>query len=259
MSAGHSIPAALASVRARVSEAFRKYSSDSIDSGPAAAAREEVRVIAVSKTKPAEMVLCAYESGQRHFGENYVQELVEKAQHPLLAGLAHIRWHFIGHLQRNKCNALTAVAPLWAVETVDSLRLASALDTSWGRRGYGRKLRVFVQVNTSGERSKHGCSRAEAPALVRHIRENCRALEFTGLMAIGKDSHDYSTGPNPDFQCLVATQEEVCRELQLNPTQVELSMGMSADFEQAIIAGSTNVRVGSTIFGPRPPKAETPS
>ncbi len=250
---GHSIPAALASVRARVSEAVKKYSIDFPDCGATAPASQEPRVVAISKAKPAEMVLSAYELGQRHFGENYVHELVEKSQHPLLSGLEDIRWHFVGHLQRNKCNSLTAVAHLWAVETVDSQRLAMALDNSWRKRRCDRKLRVFVQVNTSGEESKHGCSQAEAPSLVRYIRENCSTLEFTGLMTIGQNGHDYSRGPNPDFERLLEAQREVCREVELSSREGELSMGMSADFEQAILAGSTNVRVGSTIFGARTP------
>lgn len=252
-SSDHSIPAALAAVRARVRMAS---SRESVDSNTAALLGQEPRLVAISKTKSAEMILCAYENGQRHFGENYVQELTEKALHPLLSGLGDIHWHFVGHLQRNKCNSLTSVHNLWAVETVDSQRLAVALDSSWKRRGYKHRLKVFVQVNTSGEESKYGCSQAEASALVRHIRENCGSLEFTGLMTIGRTGHDYSRGANPDFECLLQVRREVCRDLGLRANEVELSMGMSADYEQAIQAGSTNIRVGSSIFGARPSKGK---
>lgn len=213
------------------------------------------RLVAVSKTKPVEMIYHAYQQGQRHFGENYVQELVEKSQHPLLVNLEDICWHFIGHLQRNKCNSLVACPHLWAVETVDSERLANTLDASWARRtGDDTKLRVFVQVNTSTEDSKHGSSSSEVGGLIKHILSQCVHLKFMGLMTIGRMGHDYSTGPNPDFQCLLETRRRVCSELSLSVDEVELSMGMSADFEQAIAAGSTNVRVGSVIFGVREQK-----
>ena len=214
------------------------------------------RLIAVTKTKPVEMVLHAYHNGQRHFGENYVQELVEKSHHPLLVNLKDIKWHFIGHLQRNKCNNVISCPNLWAVETVDSERLANILDASWGRKysATGQKLRVFVQVNTSGETAKHGSSSDEINTLVKCIIEQYTNLEFVGLMTIGKIGHDYSTGPNPDFDHLVDTRRKLCQDLSLDMNTVELSMGMSSDFEQAIDAGSTNVRIGSVIFGAREPK-----
>ena len=246
---GLDIPGALQSVRERATEAYKK---STIPNHPFP------RLVAVSKTKPAELVLEAYHSGQRHFGENYVQELVEKANHALLVGLEDIRWHFIGHLQRNKCNNLTAVPHLWCVETVDSERLASSLDTSWKKRGGAEsakeKLKVFVQVNTSSEDSKHGCPPPKTSEIVRHVLDKCDSLEFRGIMTIGRIGHDYSSGANPDFVCLVEARESVCREVGLRPDQVELSMGMSADFEQAILNGSTNIRVGSTIFGAREKK-----
>lgn len=236
------ISGALQSVRERATEAHKK---STIPGHPFP------RLVAVSKTKPAELILEAYHNGQRHFGENYVQELVEKSNHSLLVGLDDIRWHFIGHLQRNKCNSLTAVPHLWCVETVDSERLASTLDASWKKRESKDKLKVFVQVNTSSEDSKHGCPPAKTSEIVRHILEKCASVEFRGIMTIGKIGHDYSSGANPDFVCLLEMRERVCREVGLRVDQVELSMGMSADFEQAILAGSTNIRVGSTIFGAR--------
>ena len=233
----HSIPDLLSFVRVRISEAHGRTHRD-----------HEPRLVAVSKTKPVEMILCAYENGQRHFGENYIQELVEKSQHPLLTDL-DIHWHFVGHLQRNKCNSLASVSKLCVVETVDSERLATTLDASWKRKGRNRKLKLFVQVNTSREESKHGCQVFKVPALVKHILGTCTRLEFRGLMTIGQSGHDYSLGPNPDFECLVETRREVCRQLGLSIDSVELSMGMSGDFEEAILAGSTSVRVGTAIFG----------
>ena len=213
----------------------------------------EPRLVAVSKTKPAEVVRWAYESGQRHFGENYVKELVEKANDPSLASL-DIRWHFIGHLQRNKCNSLVSTPGLWMVETVDSDRLATALDSSWRKKQTEQRLRIYLQVNTSGEEAKSGCQPQDIPRSVEHVRNNCPGLEFRGLMTIGRMGHDYATGPNSDFEVLARTREDLCSQLGLQPRTVELSMGMSADFTQAVAAGSSNVRVGSSIFGARAPK-----
>lgn len=212
----------------------------------------EPRLVAVSKTKPPELVQWAYESGQRHFGENYVQELLDKAQNPALASL-DIHWHFIGHIQRNKCNNLTSIPGLWIVETVDSDRLATALDSSWKKKQSNHRLKIYLQVNTSSEESKSGCQPADISHLVRHVQDNCTSLEFCGLMTIGRIGHNYDSGPNPDFEILVKTREKLCSQLGLDIGSVELSMGMSADYEHAVTAGSSNVRVGSVIFGVRAP------
>ena len=241
-----SISNALETVRATLQTAYR--------GSPWHERQPEPRLVAVSKTKPAEVVRWAYESGQRHFGENYVQELVEKAKDPSLSALSDIRWHFIGHLQRNKCNNLFSAPGLWMVETVDSERLATALDTSWRKKEPEQRLKIYLQVNTSGEESKSGCQPQHIPQLVEHVRDNCPGLEFCGLMTIGRMGHDYSTRPNPDFEALARTRESLCSQLGLEQQCVELSMGMSSDFTQAVAAGSSNVRVGSNIFGARAPK-----
>ncbi len=216
-------------------------------------ASHPVRLVAVSKKKPPQDILEAYKQGQCHFGENYVQELVDKASSSLLVYLPNIRWHFIGHLQRNKCNNVLSIPHIWCVETVDSDRLATALDASWGKKQTdpSQKLHVFVQVNTSGEASKSGCDPDTTAEIVHHVLENCFNLEFKGLMTIGRFGHDYTIGSNPDFEALVATRRQICQSLSMSEEDCELSMGMSADYEEAIKAGSTNVRVGSTIFGAR--------
>ncbi|CAD6211966.1 GSCOCG00003924001-RA-CDS [Cotesia congregata] len=213
------------------------------------------RLVAVSKTKPPNLVIDAYDAGQQHFGENYVNELIEKAGHPDILK-RNIRWHFIGHLQRNKVNKVLAVPNLWVVETVDSNKLATALDIAWPkfRRSDDSKLNIMVQVNTSKEEEKSGCEPAEASSLVKHVLENCKNLNFLGIMTIGAYGYDPASGPNPDFLSLRQCREEICKELSLDKEQVELSMGMSTDFEHAIELGSTNVRVGSLLFGERPPK-----
>ena len=211
------------------------------------------RLVAVSKTKPAEMVKVAYDDGIRHFGENYVQELIDKSNHPLLCQLHDIHWHFVGHLQSNKANSLVSNVPhLWMIETIDSNKIATNLNTSWSKLDKPHKLKVLVQVNTSREESKHGCPPEGVLDLTRHILNSCPYLEFNGLMTIGHIalSHDYTSGPNPDFVLMKQLQLRLIQELGLE-SPIELSMGMSSDYEEAIKAGSTNVRIGSTIFGAR--------
>ncbi|KAK7245890.1 hypothetical protein RIF29_40744 [Crotalaria pallida] len=211
---------------------------------------QQVRVVAVSKTKPVSAIREVYDSGHRCFGENYVQELVEKA--PQLPD--DIEWHFIGNLQSNKVKPLLSSVPNLAyVESVDDEKIANHLDRAVAN--IGRKpLKVFVQVNTSGETSKFGVEPTLCVDLVKHIK-NCTNLEFCGLMTIGM--LDYSSTPE-NFKLLSSCRSEVCKALDISEEQCELSMGMSADFEQAIEMGSTNVRVGSTIFGAREyPKKQT--
>lgn len=111
------------------------------------------RLVAVSKTKPPNLIIDAYESGQQHFGENYVNELVDKANHPDIK-IKDIKWHFIGHLQRNKVNKVLAVPNLYMVETVDTEKLASTIDSAWQKykKHDDSQLKIMVQVNTSGEK-----------------------------------------------------------------------------------------------------------
>lgn len=111
-------------------------------------------MVAVSKLKPVELIVDAYKAGQRHFGENYINELLEKGNDPIiLETCTNIHWHFIGHLQRNKVNKLLSVPNLYIIETIDSEKLASAVNTSWinYRKDENLKLKVMVQVNTSKE------------------------------------------------------------------------------------------------------------
>lgn len=229
-----SIAAALADVRARIAALTAELGR----------ARPPL-LVAVSKTKPAELLREAYDAGQRTFGENYVQELVDKA--PELP--ADCAWHFIGHLQSNKARVLCAVPNLARVESVDSEKIANALDKACAARA--QPLSVLVQVNSSGEDSKYGIEPARAAALVRHVRERCPHLRCDGLMTIG--ALDYS--PSPEcLRRMLACRAAVASELGLDEASLELSMGMSADYESAIRLGSTSVRVGSTIFGARAQK-----
>lgn len=205
---------------------------------------DQVKVVAVSKTKPVSVLREVYDAGHRCFGENYVQEIVEKA--PQLP--EDIEWHFIGNLQSNKVKALLSAVPnLAMVESVDDEKIANHLDRAVGILGKN-PLKVLVQVNTSGEISKFGVEPSGCVELAKHVCLNCPNLEFCGLMTIGM--LDYTSTPE-NFKALANCRTEVCRTLGIKEEQCELSMGMSADFEQAIEMGSSIVRIGSTIFGAR--------
>ncbi|XP_047475064.1 pyridoxal phosphate homeostasis protein-like [Penaeus chinensis] len=237
---------ALLSVIERVNVATKARSPE------IAALCKQPRLVAVSKTKPKEMIIEAYSAGQRHFGENYVQELVEKGHdEEIIEKCPEIKWHMIGHLQSNKVNKVIGIPNLECVETVDTAKLATTLNNAVQKHGLDRKLKVFVQVNTSGEEQKSGVHPDKVYELMDHVTKHCPHLNLLGLMTIGAFDHDLSQGPNPDFQTLLKTRATVCETQCIEPQDVELSMGMSNDFEHAILVGSTNVRVGSTIFGAR--------
>ncbi|KAK4744098.1 hypothetical protein SAY87_010410 [Trapa incisa] len=205
---------------------------------------ELVRVVAVSKTKPISLIREVYDAGHRCFGENYVQEIVDKA--PQLP--EDIKWHFVGHLQSNKVKTLLSGVPnLAMVHGVDNEKVANYLDRTVSSIGRN-PLKVLVQVNTSGEVSKSGVEPSDCVELAKHVKLQCPNLEFSGLMTIGMP--DYTSTPD-NFRTLSNCKAEVCKALGMAEEQCELSMGMSGDFEQAIEMGSTSVRIGSTIFGPR--------
>lgn len=191
-----------------------------------------VALVAVSKTQGPGPIEAAIAAGQRVFGENRVQEA--KGKWPALKA-AHpgIELRLIGHLQTNK--AADAVALFDVIETVDSPRLAQAVAKEAARQG--RRIRCLVQVNTGAEAQKSGVAAKDAEALVGQ----CRALglEIEGLMCIPPAEQD----PMPHFQALAS----LARRLGLKV----VSMGMSADYQAAIAAGATHVRVGTAIFGTR--------
>jgi pyridoxal phosphate enzyme (YggS family) len=214
------------------------------------------RLVAVTKTKPVELIVEAYDAGQRHFGENYVQELEEKAQNSvILEKCKDIKWHFIGHLQTNKINKVLTLPNIYMVETVDTQKLATNLNKNWPKFGPpDSKLNIMIQVNTSGEEEKNGILPSDVVNLTKYVLTDCPNLHLDGLMTIGRFGYNVEDGPNPDFICLKSCRDEVCQALGLDWKKFNLSMGMSDDFEHAIEMGSTNVRVGSSIFGARPKK-----
>jgi pyridoxal phosphate enzyme (YggS family) len=221
------------------------------------------RLILVSKLKPASDILALHTSTSQpeHFGENYFQELSEKA--PILPKT--IKWHFIGGLQSNKCKPLAeSISNLWCVSSVDTTKKADQLEKGraalMSKESGLEKLRVKVQVNTSGEESKSG-TEPGAPTieLCKHIKEACPHLQLSGLMTIGAIARSQETTPdneNDDFISLRETRDKVAEELGMEKGELELGMGMSGDFEGAIAQGSDEVRIGSTIFGERPPKKD---
>ncbi len=207
----------------------------------AAAGRDPGRVslLAVSKTWPADAVRLAAQSGQRAFGENYVQEAVAKAA--ALADL-DLEWHFIGPLQSNKTRPV-AEAFAW-VHSIDRLKLAERL--SMQRPAGLPPLQVCVQVNVSGEASKSGCTAEQAPDLCRAVAA-LPNLKLRGLMAIPEPAQESAVARRRfgDLRALRDRLNEAGMQLDT------LSMGMSDDLEDAIMAGATIVRVGTAIFGAR--------
>ena len=199
--------------------------------------RDEVKLVAVSKTKPAEAVMEAAEAGQILFGENRVQEAQSKI--PLCPG--HLQWHLIGHLQSNKAR-IAASGIFRMIHSVDSEKLLRLLDE------YAAvPLPVLIQVNVSGEGSKEGCSPDEAAALIEAANQ-CSKVEVHGLMTIPPFT------PDPEKARVHFSNLRKLRDRLQQETSTplpELSMGMSHDFEIAIEEGSTFVRVGSDIFGGR--------
>jgi len=225
----HDVEGALKNIQARIQTVVTAHNLP-----------KQPRLVAVSKTKPVSVVKRAYDAGQRHFGENYVQELVEKApQMP-----KDVCWHYIGHLQSKKCKVLAAMESLYMIETLDSVNLAQTLQKA--AQNYNKVINVMIQINTSGQASKSGARPEECVEIVKQV-QGLKNLKFCGLMTIG----DPDVPPERDFGCLINCRKEVCEKLGLSENDVELSMGMSHDFEKAVEMGSTNVRVGSSIFGTR--------
>ena len=202
---------------------------------------DSVRLMAVSKTRPAADILAAYNSGQRLFGENRIQEAAEKFKDiPFDAEL-----HMIGHLQRNK--AKTAALTAGCVQSIDRIETADALQ-KWCET-CNRKIDFLIELNTSGESSKHGYTDAELFfSCLEHYLGYSR-LRLRGMMTIAPFTDDKSVVRKAFEQCRVQF-EKLQKEAGKEYINI-LSMGMSADFEEAIAEGSTIVRVGTSIFGSR--------
>lgn len=202
---------------------------------------DEVTLIAVSKTWPAEIVQDVVDAGAVHLGENRVQEAQEKAGQ--IAG--SVSWHLIGHLQRNKVKVALPIFDL--IHSIDSLRLAKEISKQAVLNG--QVVRALLQVNTSGEASKFGIAPDMAVDVVGQLAE-LEGLSIEGLMTIGA----FLPNPEdvrPNFVVLRQVRERIVDAQITGVSMHELSMGMTNDFEVAIEEGSTMVRVGTAIFGSR--------
>lgn len=205
--------------------------------------RNDVQLLAVSKTFPPEAVVEAIDAGQRAFGENYLQEALDKQQAVAVAAPGiHLEWHFIGPIQSNKTRPIAANFT-W-VHTVDRLKIAQRLSEQ--RPDGMAPLNICLQVNISGEASKSGVLPADALAVAKAIAALPR-LRLRGLMAIPEVEGDESQQQVPFRQLHVLFDQLRAAGLQLDT----LSMGMSADMRAAIAEGATIVRIGSAIFGTR--------
>jgi pyridoxal phosphate enzyme (YggS family) len=204
---------------------------------------EDITLIAVSKTHPAEAIRSSYEAGIRHFGENRVQEWEGKR-----APLADLTatWHLIGHLQGNK--AARAARAFNSIDAVDDFSLAQKLDRSRAEISPSNKLRVLIEVHLANEESKSGVAIADLHALAEKILLQCPSLNLAGLMCIPPFLEDIEQ-VRPYFSQLRKLRDDLTA--QLSHALPVLSMGMSHDFETAIEEGATEVRIGTALFGAR--------
>lgn len=203
--------------------------------------REAVTLIAVSKTKPLSMLREAYEAGARDFGENKVQELMDKI--PEMP--SDVRWHMIGHLQRNKVKYI--VDKVYMIHSVDSLRLAEEISREALKKNV--TVKILLEVNVAGEESKFGTTVSETAALAEKIAK-LPAVQIDGLMTIAPFVED----PEDNriyFQKLKQLSVDIIRRNIDNINMNVLSMGMTGDYSVAVEEGATCVRVGTGIFGER--------
>jgi pyridoxal phosphate enzyme (YggS family) len=222
----------VAAVRDRITRAAERASR----------APDDVTLVAVSKTFPAEAVREAFAAGVRHFGENRVQEAEVKIEALSDERRRGLRWHLIGHLQSNKARRAQALFDM--IQSVDSAALARRLERA--AREEERRLRVLVQVDLAGEASKFGVPAEELPGVLEEL-QGLEGLSVEGLMVL--PPYLEAEAVRPYFRRLRVLRDEVAEAGLLNGA--ELSMGMSHDFETAVEEGATLVRVGTAIFGER--------
>ena len=201
----------------------------------------EVKLMAVSKTKPAEMVQEIYDCGQRIFGENKVQELSGKV--PVLP--SDIEWHLIGHLQHNKVKQ--AVANAYAIHSVDSVRLAEYISREAVKQG--KIQNILLEVNAAGEESKFGFMPDEVTTAAEEISK-LDGIKVIGLMTVAPNVEDPNEN-RPVFRCLRELGVDINSKKFNNISISEYSMGMTNDYAVAIEEGATYIRVGTAIFGER--------
>lgn len=228
------LSARFANVRERVAAAAERCDRDN----------EDIKLIAISKTQPAEVVKAALELGIAEFGENRVQEAEGKI---LSLGRKAARWHLVGHLQTNK--ARRAVGLFDVIHSLDSASLAQRLDRLCLDEGR-TELPVLIQVDLGGEETKSGIEQGELPKLLETI-STLERLKLIGLMTLPPYFEDPESA-RPYFKTLRQLRDELNKQGHFGDGVGQLSMGMTQDFEIAIEEGATMVRVGTAIFGERP-------
>jgi len=226
------ISANIAAVQERIASACRR----------AGRRTEEVTLVGVTKTFPAESVREAVRAGVRDIGENYVQEALRKRE---AVTEPEVRWHFIGHLQSNKVKAVADWVHL--IHALDSRSLAKELNARAAQAG--RVIETLVEVNTTGESSKFGLPQDRVAEFVQTLEEFSH-IRIAGLMTIGPFLPD-PEGSRPMFRTLRTLRDILAQRSQPNLDLRHLSMGMTGDFEVAIEEGATLVRIGTAIFGSR--------
>ena len=205
------------------------------------------RLIAVSKTKPVELLAAAYAAGQRDFGENFVPELCQKAREIERAGTSPgIRWHLVGELIDDEIELLAQCPGLHLVHSCPSVSAAQLLDSACAKHRTA-PLGILLQIATGGS-EQSGVDPSDAPTAAVAVRDSCSSLELRGVMCVGQ----YGADSTSHYQQLLTAREAVAAALGVqDESSLLLSMGMSEDFRSAVRLGATHVRVGSTIFGAR--------
>ena len=228
------IAANLALVRQRIDAAAQRVGRDG----------SEITLVAVSKMQPFEAIAAAYAVGQRDFGENRVEELWPKVEEAERQGFVDIRWHLIGTIQSRK--SADAIGPFVLIHSVDRIKLANRLNRD--AEAKGKVMDVLLEVNTSGEESKHGFTPEELLAVAGELG-SYPAIRVRGLMTMAPFTENPEEA-RPVFRRLRELRDRIQQE-HPGMSWPELSMGMTNDFEVAVEEGATLVRVGSAIFGPR--------
>ncbi len=200
-------------------------------------------LIAVSKLQSLEKIKTLYQLGQRDFGENYAQELIQKATHLRQEGFFDIRWHFLGHLQSNKVKPL--IPFIHMIHSIESETQCFELTKHWVSASHPDPFPVFIEVNLDNELHKSGIAATDIPDFLKII-QNYPALSVQGLMAL--------PAPHQDPRARFIQLREL--EITCRPTSCGmLSMGMSDDYEIALQEGATHIRIGTALFGPRSDRA----
>jgi pyridoxal phosphate enzyme (YggS family) len=195
-----------------------------------------VKLLVVSKKRTIEEILNIYNLGHRDFGENYVADLVEKCEKLPM----DINWHMIGHLQTNKCKKVLSIKNLTTIESVDSLKLAQEINTQCEK--LGRKVNIYLQINISNESTKSGINPEDTYKLYEDISKECSFVNVAGIMSLG------TLGSTEEFKNMHEIKAQICKQFNIDFNNFTISMGTSDDFEEAILNGSNEVRLGSIVF-----------